>query len=239
MFEELESFRHEHKYILPEVDMVSAKSRAAKVMKKDPHVSDRGAYNIRSLYFDDYQSRYLNENINGVDERSKWRIRIYDHDSGRISLEKKIRKSDLITKQVCLIDRDAFEAVMDRTAQILPENAPLFNVFIKEMKTSMLHPVIIVEYERTPFVCPAGNTRVTFDENIRSSSDVKKFLTQDILSTRPVLEKGQGLVEVKFDRYLPDHIAHVMENGRMRRETFSKYCLARRFSPDGMASVYR
>ena len=93
-----------------------------------------------------------------------------------------------------------------------------------------LHPVIIVEYERTPFIAKEGNTRVTFDRNIRSSSELDALLADRELMSRPVMEKGQNLLEVKFDAFLPDHIGHAIETGHMRRETFSKYYLTRKYA---------
>ncbi len=234
MFEELSGFRHEHKYVEPEINLLAAQMRLATFMKKDPHVTDKGWYGIRSLYFDDHHDRYLQENIDGVDERMKWRIRIYDRNSGHISLERKIRKSDLIRKQTYVIDRAVFDAIMADDVQISDSNPPLLNMFITDMRTGALHPRIIVEYERTPFVCREGNTRVTIDRNIRSSSEIREFLSDKELSSRPVLLSGQNLIEVKYDAFLPDHIAHAIEHGRMRRETFSKYSLARRFSYNGL-----
>ncbi|MCR5688326.1 MAG: polyphosphate polymerase domain-containing protein [Lachnospiraceae bacterium] len=237
MFEELSGFRHEHKYIERYADIVAIRSRIRALMKPDPHAT-LGRYSIRSLYFDDYGDRFLMENANGVDERLKWRIRIYDRNAGRISLERKARKSSLVSKQTCLIDTDMFAAVMSGKASISDRNPPLFNLFIKEMKTSALHPAAIVEYEREPFVCPAGNTRVTFDMNIRSSSETDAFLADRPIDSRPVLLAGQSLLEVKFDAFLPDHIAHAIEHGRMRQTTFSKYYLARRYPFSGSAAMH-
>ena len=234
MFEDIKKFRHEHKYIEPEINLVGMQQRLGALMKKDPHVSEKGYYSIRSLYFDDYRDRFLNENIDGVDERSKWRIRIYDRSSDRISLERKIRKSDLISKQSCVIDICTFEKLIQKTANIDENNPPLLNLFIKEIKTSGLHPAVIVEYERTPFVHSSGNTRVTIDRNIRSSSETDAFLEDMQLNARPVLPKGYNLIEVKYDAFLPDQIAHATEHGRMRRETFSKYYLARKFPYNGI-----
>ncbi len=116
MFEELDKFRHEHKYIEPEINLKGMESRIRALMKPDSHTGDKGFYAIRSLYFDDYRDRYLNENIDGTDERSKWRIRIYDRSSGFISLERKIRKSDLISKQSCSINVTTYESRMDKSA---------------------------------------------------------------------------------------------------------------------------
>ena len=239
MFEDFTGFRHEYKYIEPEIDLIAAQKRLCTVMKKDPHVTVKGYYSIRSLYFDDYDNRYLNENIDGVDERSKWRIRVYDCSSGHIRLERKVRKSDLISKQTCMMDASMFLKIVKKKAYASADNPPLLNMFINEIKTCGLHPVIIVEYERTPFVLSAGNTRVTIDRNIRSSSELDALLADRSLNSRPVLLSGQNLIEVKYDSYLPDHIAHTIEHGRMRRETFSKYYLARKFTYNGILPVYR
>ena len=238
MFEDLARFRHEHKYIEPEINLKGLESRIRTLMKPDPHTGDKGCYNIRSLYFDDYRDRYLNENIDGTDERSKWRIRIYDHSTDYISLERKIRKGDLISKQSCAIDTEMFNRLMKRDAAVSENSPPLLNLFITEMKTKALHPAVIVEYDRTPFVAKEGNTRVTFDRNICSSSNVDAFLSDSSIPLRPVLAKGQNLLEVKFDSFLPDQIAHAIEHGRMRRETFSKYCLARKFPYNGVTATY-
>jgi hypothetical protein len=84
-----------------------------------------------------------------------------------------------------------------------------------------------------PFVRSEGNVRVTIDRNIRSSCDLDGFLSDEPIASRPVLPNGQNLIEVKYDAFLLDHIAHAIEHGRMRRETFSKYYLARKFPYGG------
>lgn len=219
---------------MPESDLIAAEQRLTCLMRKDAHVSGKGYYHIRSLYFDDFSDKYLQENIDGTDERQKWRIRIYDTKSEYISLERKSRKADLISKQSCAINRDIFQAIMERKAKVLAENPPLLNRFITEMKTRLLHPAVIVEYERTPFVCKAGNVRITIDRHMRSSDEVDVLLDERPLASRPFMQTEQNLLEVKFDAFLPDHVAHVIETGQMRRETFSKYYLARKFTYSGI-----
>ena len=234
MYEELTGFRHEHKYVEPGINLISAEMRLAKIMGKDPHVSEKGWYGVRSLYFDDHRDRYFGDSLAGVDEREKWRIRIYDRCSDHIRLECKIRRSDLVLKQSCSIDAVVFGKLTAKTAEISSDNPPLLNRFIGEIRMHALTPAVIVEYDRTPFVCPNGNTRVTLDRNIRSSCETDAFLADRAIASRPVMSVGQDLLEVKFDAFLPDHIAHAIEHGRMRRETFSKYYLARKFPFDGV-----
>lgn len=230
MFDENTHYRHEFKYIEPEIRLKAAELRLSSFVKKDVHAGEKGFYGIRSLYFDDYFDSFLSENISGVDEREKWRIRIYDRDAGFISLERKSKKSGMIAKDSCAIDRDMYEALLAHSADVSDKNPPLLNLFIIGIKSKGLHPVIVVEYERTPFVVAEGNTRVTFDRNIRSSMELDALLADRELASRPVLASGQNLLEVKFDAFLPDHIGHAIETGQMRRETFSKYYLSREFS---------
>lgn len=237
MFDENRHYRHEYKYVEPELKLKAAELRISSFMGKDPHAGDKGFYSIRSLYFDDYFDSFLMENIDGVDEREKWRIRIYDRDTGFISLERKSRKSDLISKDSCRIDEAVFKSIIDGSINVEDKNPPLLNVFIAASKTRALHPTVIVEYERTPFTAAQGNTRVTFDRNIRSSSELDALLADRELMSRPVLETGQNLLEVKFDAFLPDHIGHAIETGRMRRETFSKYYLTRKFTFNGTSAT--
>lgn len=234
MFDEEKHYRHEYKYVEPELRLKAAELRLDSFMKKDSHAGDKGYYSIRSLYFDDYFDSFLNENIDGVDEREKWRIRIYDRSPDFISLERKSRKSDMIAKDSCAIDSGIFDAIMRKDAEVSDSNDPLLNVFIIGMRSKGLHPTVIVEYERTPFAAHEGNTRITFDRNIRSSSELDALLADRELASRPVLASGQNLLEVKFDAFLPDHIGHAIESGHMHRETFSKYYLARKFPYSAM-----
>ena len=231
-------YRHEHKYIEGEADLAGIRSRLGAFMKKDPHVSEKGFYTVRSLYFDDHHDRFLQENIDGADEREKWRIRIYDANDGYISLEQKLRRGDLIAKRTCPIDADAFRGIIKKEFAPPSSAPPLYNLFVKEIKTGLLHPAVIVEYERTPFVFAGGNTRITIDRNIRSSSDTEAFLSKGPLNARPVLPSGMNLLEVKYDDLLPSPIADAIEHGRMRREPFSKYYLARKFPYNGLRSGF-
>lgn len=89
-------FRHEFKYLSTLGQLKTIQVRLTGLIPLDPHVGPDGIYNIRSLYFDDYEDRYLKENEAGVDPREKFRIRIYNHSDSRISLElkRKVREKD-------------------------------------------------------------------------------------------------------------------------------------------------
>ena len=65
-------------------------------MKPDIHQTD-SCYEIRSLYFDDCDDSFLEENESGVDQRKKYRIRIYDTKGEIIHL--KLRKKAAVIRK--------------------------------------------------------------------------------------------------------------------------------------------
>ena len=97
------------------------------------------------------------------------------------------------------------------------------------MLTRRLRPVVIVEYDRIPYVYKNGNVRITLDTNIRSSSRVETFLDKTI-PNRPVLPLGQQLLEVKYDEYLPDCIYRNLQLQSLRQSAFSKYYICRKYT---------
>ena len=99
-------------------------------------------------------------------------------------------------------------------------------VLAAAMRTRGLAPKVIVEYERTAYISRLGNVRITFDRNIAASAPVGLFLEPRVPLT-PVLPAGQHVLEVKYDEFLPDPVAQVLELGHLRRTAFSKYYLSR------------
>ena len=223
-------FRHEMKYTISVAQVPLLKSRITGIMKPDPHVGADGIYNIRSLYFDDYHNRFYYENENGTDPRKKYRIRIYNHSSERITLECKHKQRGKTLKESCPLTLEQTQMLMQGKA-FAPQQTdhPLLCQLLLEMRTHMLRPVVIVEYDRIPYIYKNGNVRVTFDINISSSSDVLRFL-DDRIPKRPIMPAGHQLLEVKFDEYLPDFIYRNLNLGSLRQTAFSKYYLCRRLS---------
>ena len=97
--------RHELKYIISQAQIPLLRARIDPFMKPDSHAAGSGSYSIRSLYFDDCQNSSYYENENGTDPREKFRIRIYNHSSERISLECKRKERGKTLKTSCLLRR--------------------------------------------------------------------------------------------------------------------------------------
>lgn len=224
-----DKFRHEYKYIVTEQQIELLKQRLGKLMPIDPHVGPDGSYHLRSLYFDDYNDRCYYENLNGTDPREKFRIRIYNRSAERIALECKRKERAKTLKTSCLLTEDQCRRLM--RGEALPDVASQPDVLRKLTLEMLLHhmrPVVIVGYDRIPYIYDAGNVRVTLDMRLYSSTDINRFLDGNI-TQRPVMPKGVHLLEVKWDDFIPDVIYRACQLDNLTQTAYSKYFLCRQY----------
>ena len=219
-------YRVENKYLVTDADLVLLAGRLKSVMSQDIH-QEGDCYEIRSLYFDDAWDRCMDENEAGVDQREKYRIRIYDPRSDVIHLEIKEKNSGLTRKRSCDLSREECLAIMEDSLPLKPEGRAPLNALQLQMRCSKMEPKVIIAYERTAFVHPSGNVRITFDRNIMASRCCEDFLEDRVSGMTSVLPAGLHVLEVKYDEFLPDVIAQQLEIGKLRKTAFSKYYLGR------------
>lgn len=225
-------FRHEFKYPLHEGWKVIEEAKIRMIAEKDPHVGEKGFYNIRSLYFDDYDNSCYMANENGVDNREKFRIRIYDCKRERISLEIKQKIHGKTHKESCLI---TYEQCRNLMSGEIPEeiyaDQRVLRRLVYLMETRLMRPVVIVQYDRVPYIYRKedANVRVTFDQNIIALSDPQELFDREAAG-RGIMPVGVSLMEVKYDSFLPDEIYALLQMNELSASTFSKYYLCRKFS---------
>ena len=226
-----QQYRHEYKYPLTNGQMLIENAKISALAQRDMHVGEKGFYNIRSLYFDDYENRCYLENENGVDAREKYRIRIYNHSTERITLEIKKKIRGKTSKLSCPLTLTQCRQLMKGMIpeQIEPSQQVLHKLAYL-MAVKRMRPAVIVDYDRVPYVyrISDANVRVTFDYHIMSVGDISTFLDEKVVG-RSVMPAGWSLMEVKFDSFLPDEIYAVLQLDGLRADTFSKYYLCRKF----------
>ena len=101
---------------------------------------------------------------------------------------------------------------------------PLVRELYSKMRTQQLRPRTIVEYTREPYVCPAGNVRVTLDCDIRIGLSCEDFLNPGI-----TIPAGDApiILEVKWDSFLPSVIRDAIQLEGRHTSSFSKYAQCR------------
>ena len=191
-------FRHELKFAVNAGDVAVLRSRLGACMARDSH--NGGVYKIRSLYFDDPWDSALNEKLDGVDEREKFRIRCYNGDDSFLRLEKKMKRNGLCKKLQAELSRAEVECIVAGDA--------LLQEFYCKLSGALLQPKTLVDYSREAFVEPLGNVRVTLDTDIRSGVYSRDFFDPAV----PMLPVSPlSVLEVKYDAFLPAHIAAAVQ----------------------------
>lgn len=214
-------YRNEIKHFITPADRAVLIQSLRAVARPDPHANENGIYEIRSLYFDNFDDKALREKESGISDREKFRIRLYKN-SGYITLEKKVKHNGVGCKlDEPLTPDEARRIIAGDTAFMLDPNRPLLVELYSKMKSQLLHPKTIVDYTRIPFVYGPGNVRVTIDYNIRTGLNCTDFLNPDCV-TLPLPEQVI-LLEVKWDGYLPGIIKRAVQIKGRRAGAFSKY----------------
>ncbi len=218
-------FRHEWKHEISFSDLLIIRQRLRAVAGMDPN-SINGKYEIRSLYFDNWQDKALREKIDGVNKREKFRIRYYNGDKSFIRLEKKTKINGLGNKQSAAIAEKQAQAIVDGDYEWMREsNEMLVKELYSKILSQCLRPKTIVDYTREAFAYSPGNVRITLDYNIRTGLARTDFLSPNCVTVpvgTPII-----ILEVKWDNFLPDVIQDAIQLEGRRAGAFSKYAACR------------
>ena len=224
--------RHELKFFISPLQYQVLSRTLKATLNPDPNGDEHNQYHIRSLYFDTAYDSALYDKINGTANRDKYRIRIYNFSDQMIRLECKSKFRDLISKRSVRITRDLAEQLISADPTGLESTASgLVSDTFREMRTNLLHPVVIVDYLREAYLHPAEEVRITFDMQLRSGlNSVDMF--NPYLPTVPPFDHDEIILEVKYNQVLPPYIAslltYALRDGACR-SAISKYVYCRRF----------
>ena len=219
-------FRHEMKYLINYRDHALVKLRLHSLMRTDVNAADSdGAYHVRSLYFDDYYNHAYNDKFAGVQNRSKYRIRVYNCSDKVIKLEKKIKAGSYNHKLSGSLTRDQFYDILQGNYEFLLKSSNnLLQMFYHECMSNFMRPRVVVDYDREPFTLAAGDVRITFDRNVRAG--LKGFdIFDDRMPSIETLNPGLLIMEVKYTEFLPNMIRRILPSGAADYLALSKYIL--------------
>jgi hypothetical protein len=219
------TYRHELKYIINYRDHALIRSRLKSLLSFDANADSDGSYLVRSLYFDDYYNNAYNDKYAGVQNRTKYRIRIYNNSDKTINLEKKTKRVSYNNKQTAPMTKDQFYGVLNGDYEVLlKSNNNLLNVFYHECISNVMRPRVIVDYEREPYIWEAGDVRITFDKHIRAGVEGFDIFNTD-LPTIETLDPGLLVFEVKFTEFLPNVLRKILPSNASDYVAVSKFIL--------------
>lgn len=218
-------FRHEYKYLISKADAELLKRRLPYIMERDPHAGPTGQYTIRSLYFDDFSGTAYYDKVDGVNYRAKYRIRFYNYDPSILKLEKKEKLGNLTRKTAQTITKNDARALEFALTGGCPDTR---EGLVEELRLQFiskgLRPRVLVDYDRTPFICRDGNTRITLDENVRT----RPYIAHLFASPRamvPAMDADQVILEVKFDDFIPQYLLDALADIPRVNMAISKFAM--------------
>lgn len=217
--------RHEYKYLISPAAAQLLRLRLPHIMNRDPYAGAGGQYTIRSLYFDDFSHSAHAEKMSGIRDRTKYRIRYYNYDDRVIKLERKEKLGALTRKTAQSITKADALALERCLLEGCPDNPQgLTQQLRRACLYQGLRPWVLVDYERTPFVCSLGNTRITLDENLRTRPYCGALFASHAAMI-PVIGPEQVILEVKFDDFLPGYLSDALADIPKDAIAISKFAL--------------
>ena len=219
----LKVFRHEYKYAISYEEMLRLREKLNNLLEIDRNPN---GYMIRSLYFDSLNDIDYYEKLDGLVNRKKIRIRIYEPNPKIIKLELKSKYDYHQQKESLIITKEeAIELIKENYSVLLNHKEEIASKIYMILTTNCYKPKVIIEYQRIAYTTRNG-TRITFDYEIKKSNQIETFFNENIDYYK--LTNPQNIVlEIKFDRFLEPYISSVLGNYIARKESISKYVMGR------------
>jgi hypothetical protein len=219
--------RHELKYEINALEYQVLRKKLLTVLKPDPYMLPNTRYNVRNLYFDDYQDTALLDKEAGNFKRKKYRLRIYNHNDTFIKFERKTKIGPYMLKESTRITREVADRLIAKDFEFLAEtDIKLLKDFYAETRCNLMRPVIIVEYDREAYVQPTGSVRITFDTNLRTAFGNLGLFNNNICTMSTLEQKGI-ILEVKYNDVLPQFICGLFPDTIRLKLAIGKYVICR------------
>jgi len=141
---------------------------------------------ITSIYIDNLNFDSAKDNINGVNERKKFRVRWYDDDLNKIYFEQKNKNNFFVWKSIKELNLD-----IDKK-NLLNKIYELLSVNNKYIDTNYNYKMVLkINYKRSYFISDQGEFRATIDTEINTSP---------VLDFNKMIELPETILEFKFSK---------------------------------------
>jgi predicted DNA-binding transcriptional regulator len=197
-------------------------SKLSTICRRDPFSDAEGGYMVSSLYFDDYHQSAIFDKLNGIRDRKKFRIRVYNYEPSVIKLERKIKRNYVIEKSHIQISRGEYDRLVSGDASFLRDVKDVVaQDFYLYYRTRNLRPRVVVEYRREAFICEYGDVRITFDYLLKAGVFQRDLFSNGYMVS--VMPPDQIILEVKYTGYFPDIIRNIVQIDNLQWQSSSKY----------------
>ena len=218
--------RHEIKYRVNRHTLERFKEYTQNILEMDPNSAEQGGYINYSIYYDSPDFQFLNEKEEGLEMRTKPRLRIYKDIKSDKALnsffEFKHRRGALVQKERVGIDRDtSLKLLSPFDLEDVAQN-PVLNRIAYFSRRYQIQPTICTLYKRQAFSCPLyPGLRITYDSHISASFNIGLDIPREEFLT--VLAPNEAIIEIKYNQMRPNFIAPLIGKLELQQVSFSKY----------------
>ena len=225
--------RYELKYFLPVNRAEELIEQVKMHIKPDPHAVVIGGfprYNIQSVYLDTEDLKLYYEKLDGLRDRKKFRIRTYcrPNDETAVFFEIKYRYNTQVMKDRAKFSLKDVQDLLDNKIKLAEMDLPITvrkpaERFCHYANLMSLIPIVNVKYDRIPFIGKFDNQiRLTVDTNLCfiDHRGTRKLFEPFVEEAVPL---PGAILELKFDKYMPEWMRGITKNFEIRQQSISKY----------------
>ena len=177
---------------------------------------------VNNIYFDTPALKFYNDNITGISQRKKVRIRWYGKTEGQIvspKLEFKIKSGQVGTKWVLdMADFEMGRAFSKKYIFDILKKSDLPAAILEDIK--ILSPTLVNSYRRTYFLSSDQKYRLTFDEDLL-------FYRPPVLGNQPFCNPRSAsnhfILELKYAQSEDARANYISKRFPFRLDKSSKY----------------
>lgn len=223
-----ENVRKEWKYIINIEKYRQIQKKMECLMIPDSH-GTHGSYVVRSQYFDSLTDADLYDNLAGVEEKRKIRVRVYSPKAVEGKLEYKCKNGNDGKKEMIPLSKEEMLLLeQHQYGFLLERKEPLAWRLYAKMTEQIYRPKTIIEYDRTSYLYPISHVRITFDRNLRASRNPYGICEEKPFFV-PLMSLDKGVLEVKYNEFFPYALKPILQELGNTAEAYSKYTAARLF----------
>ena len=211
--------RYELKYILTREQTDYLKKALEGHMVLDQY----GRTSIASLYYDTPDYRLIRTSIEKPPFKEKIRLRSYGMatDSSPVFLELKRKTQRVVYKRRVTTTIPAVEAFFNCEGEICADGQIAREISYFRDYYKYLVPSCLIIYDRVAYFQPDGDLRLTIDYNPRYRVDDLNLTTS--MDGVSLLGEGYTILEIKVQQAMPLWLSHILDEGKIRKGSFSKY----------------
>ena len=211
--------RYELKYILNQRQTEFFKNELQGHMVLDQY----GRTSIASLYYDTPDYRLIRTSVEKPPFKEKIRLRSYGlaTQESPVFLELKRKAYGIVYKRRVQSTIPLVEKFFAGSGDVCAPGQINREITYFRDYYSVLVPACLIIYDREAYFEPGGDLRVTLDFNPRYRSErLDLTVSMDGVSLLP---EGSAILEIKVQQAEPLWLTSILDRGKIRKTSFSKY----------------